>query len=150
MNPDIFTLQEMLARAFREAVHAMGPEHEVPVSIERPKDKSHGDFSTPVALILGKKLKKPPMVMAQDLLRHLKTDPSLVAKTEVAAPGFINLTLNEGIFHSILEGVLEQNEAYGKNLQAKDQNVLLEFVSANPTGPLNIVNARAAALGDSI
>jgi arginyl-tRNA synthetase len=120
------------------------------VNIERPKEKTHGDFSCPVAMFLAKKLKKSPILIAQEIVQNLKLDPDFITHVEVASPGFINLKLHPQIFYRTLEKALDENETYGKSFQGKGEKVLLEFVSANPTGPLNIVSARAAALGESI
>lgn len=149
MTGDIFSIHKTLAAAFQRAAE---PFHagDVPVIIEKPRDRSHGDLSSPIAMTLAKRVKKPPMAVAQELLQNLKFDPALVDRAEPAAPGFINLRLNPGVYYAGLEETLAQNELYGKNKQALGQRLLLEFVSANPTGPLNVVSARAAALGDSI
>jgi arginyl-tRNA synthetase len=147
MAPDIFSIQKSIIQAFTQAVSGFEAE-DVVVNIERPRDKSHGDFSCPVAMNLAKKLKKAPMAIAQDIVKNLKLDPALVAKVEVVTPGFINLRLDPNVLYISLERALAQNESFGKNDQGKDEKILLEFVSANPTGPLNVVNARSAALGD--
>ena len=149
MNPDIFSIHKYLIDAFRKAAEPFGAA-DVSVSIESPKDKSHGDFASPIAMLLAKKLKKSPLSIAQDLINRLDLDPEIVLKTEIAPPGFINLRINPSLFHSGLELALRQGGDFGENDQEKNVKVILEFVSANPTGPLNIVSARAAALGDSI
>ncbi len=119
-------------------------------TLESPKDKAHGDYATPVAMALAKRLKKAPLPIAQEIVGRLQVDPLLLNKAEAAAPGFINLKLTPNAFYGVLEAVLVQGPNYGQNMQLKDQRILLEFVSANPTGPLNVVNARAAVLGDAI
>ena len=149
MKTDIFAVQISLSKSLQDAVAALGEEVLI-ASIERPKDKSHGDFASPVALSLAKKLKKAPLVIAQELIQRAKMDPELVESAQVAPPGFINIKLKPAAYHSILEQVLEEKDAYGKNDQGAGEKLLFEFVSANPTGPLNIVSARAAALGDCI
>jgi len=150
MQPlDIFKIQNILSDAFTLAIEPFGIQ-EVAVNIERPKDKTHGDFSCPVAMLLAKKLKKQPLLIAQEIVKNLKLDSGFITNVEVAAPGFINLKLHPQAFYQTLQRTLEENEAYGKSVQGKGEKILLEFVSANPTGPLNIVSARAAALGESI
>lgn len=146
---DIFKIQNLLINAFSLAIEKYGIS-DVVINIERPKEKSHGDFSCPVAMLLAKKLKKQPLLIAQEILRNFKIDPQLLSQVDVAPPGFINLKLNPQIFYQILKQTLDENDNYGKSDQGKDEKILLEFVSANPTGPLNIVSARAAALGESI
>ncbi len=120
------------------------------MTLESPKDKAHGDYATPLAMALAKKLKKPPLPIAREIAGKLDLDPALVGKAEAVAPGFINLRLTPAAFFSVLEGALAKGPRYGENAQLKETRLLLEFVSANPTGPLNVVNARAAVLGDAI
>lgn len=149
MNTDIFSIQQNLTGALRTVVSS----YEVPditVALESPKDKAHGDYATPVAMALAKKLKKSPLSIAQEITGKLSMDPALVSKVEAAAPGFINLKLTPECFYGVLEGVLAGGTHYGENKQLSERRLLLEFVSANPTGPLNVVNARAAVLGDAI
>ena len=123
---------------------------ETNVTIDVPKDDGHGDFSTPIAMILGKKLRQAPLTMAQRIAEKVTFEENLVSGIEVAPPGFINIKLHPEVFHSSLEYALNLGNSFGRNEEEAGQRVLLEFVSANPTGPLNVVNARAAALGDSI
>jgi arginyl-tRNA synthetase len=139
----------LLINAFSLAIEPYGI-FDVVINIERPKERTHGDFSCPVAMFLAKKLKKQPLVIAQEIVENLKLDPGLITSVEVAPPGFINLKLHPQVFYQTLKRTLEENENYGKSTHGKAEKVLLEFVSANPTGPLNIVSARAAALGESI
>jgi arginyl-tRNA synthetase len=149
LSLDIFRIQNLLINAFSLAIEPYGI-FDVVINIERPKERFHGDFSCPVAMFLAKKLKKQPLLIAQEIVENLKLDPGLITSVEVASPGFINLKLHPQVFYQTLERTLEENENYGKSTQGKAEKVLLEFVSANPTGPLNIVSARAAALGESI
>ncbi len=149
MNLDIFSIQKALLIALRSAISSYG-DPDISVTLESPKDPAHGDYATPVAMALAKKLKKPPLPIAQEIIGKLDLDPALVGKAEAAAPGFINLRLTPAAFFSVLEGALAQGPRYGENFQLKETRLLLEFVSANPTGPLNVVNARAAVLGDAI
>jgi arginyl-tRNA synthetase len=149
VNIDIFSIQDSLRSALGEAARGLCAE-ETAVTLERPKDKSHGDFATPLAMTLAKKLKKPPLEIARLILENLKTEKGLVQEAQVAPPGFINIRLHPSARYSALQLALEQDQDFGKNRQFSGLKVLLEFVSANPTGPLNVVNARAAALGDSI
>ena len=149
MNQDIFSIQQTLTSALQSAI-APYAVSDISVTLESPKDKTHGDYATPLALSLAKKLKKPPFPLAQEIVGRLKVDPALLGKAEAAAPGFINLKLTPNAFYGVLEMVLTQGPHYGQNNQLKNYRILLEFVSANPTGPLNVVNARAAVLGDAI
>lgn len=146
---DIFSIHEKVLQALTDVLFSMGDSEIIPI-VERPKDNSHGDFSSPVAMSLSKKLKRPPLAIAEEISKNLKLDISIITRVEIAPPGFINFWLNPEVFYSSLSQVLRQNSDYGKNDQGKGEKVLLEFVSANPTGPLNVVNARSSALGDSI
>lgn len=146
---DIFSIKKTIAEGFRKALEDLGfPE--LPVSIEIPKEKGHGDFSSPISLLLSKKLKQPPMAIAGEIIPKLNFPKGFLLKAQAAAPGFINLTLHPEIYHLALLEAIQQDQKYGENRQGAGLKILLEFVSANPTGPLNVVNARAAALGDSI
>lgn len=149
MNHDIFSIQQSLIDALKSAVSSFGV-FDIKVTLESSKEKAHGDFSTPLALSLAKKMGKPPLLVAQEVVQNLKIDPNLVEKTETAGPGFINFKLNPRALYEVLESALALGGHYGENNCLKDRRILLEFVSANPTGPLNVVNARAAVLGDSI
>ena len=148
MNPDIFSIQQTLTDALHRATDSYGAG--VPVNLESPKDKSHGDFSSPVALALGKKMKKAPLALAQEIAQKLKDTPGLGAQVEAVAPGFVNFKLAPQAFFGVLEEALARGSRYGQNRRLQGFHLLLEFVSANPTGPLNVVNARAAVLGDAI
>ncbi len=149
MNPDIFTLQQALRTALKNSASSLGLP-DCAITLEAPKDKSHGDYSTPLALSLGKQLKRPPLEIAREIAANLKTEEPLLESVVAAPPGFINMKLIPSAYYSALSGALAQDERYGTNVQGAGQKMLLEFVSSNPTGPLNVVNARAAALGDSI
>lgn len=149
MNSDIFSIQENIISGLQKIVSSYGVP-EITLTLESPKDKSHGDYSTPVAMALAKRLKKAPLPIAQEITGKLSLNPDLVDKVEAVAPGFINLKLTSSAFHSVLEGALAAGPRYGESRQLKNHHMLLEFVSANPTGPLNVVNARAAVLGDAI
>ncbi len=146
---DIFWIKKTLTDAFEKALGELGFS-DVAASIEIPKEKGHGDFSSPVAMFLAKKMKKAPLAIAQEIVQHLSFSKDFLLKLEIAPPGFINLTLNPRVYHEALLFAIQQDRQFGENNRSKGSKILLEFVSANPTGPLNVVNARAAALGDSI
>lgn len=149
MKHDVFSIHQALTAALNSAIKPFDIS-DVPVLLESPKDKSHGDFATPVAMTLAKKLKKPPLSIAQEVVRKLVFDKDLVSQADAAPPGFINIKLAPKAFYDVLENALALGPKYGENPELKEKNLLLEFVSANPTGPLNVVNARAAVLGDAI
>lgn len=119
------------------------------VMVERCKDKQHGDFASNIALILAKPAKMKPRDIAQLLTEHLSGD-SIVRKIEVAGPGFINFFLAEGSQFSVVEQILEQGENFGLSKVGQGERVQVEFVSANPTGPLHVGHGRGAAFGATV
>lgn len=120
------------------------------VELSRPRDPAHGDVATNVALVLARSLKAKPTDVAQRLVAALELPPGLVRKVEVAGPGFINVFLAESQLASVLEAVLGAGERYGRSDAGQGRPVNVEFVSANPTGPLHVGHGRQAALGDAI
>ena len=139
-----------LAALFRSALTKVAPEAaDAEVLIERPRDPAHGDFACNLALQLAKRLKKNPRQLAEQLVAALPADPQ-VAKLEVAGAGFINIRLMPRAKHGAVGRVLAEGAGYGRTRAAQPQNVMVEFVSANPTGPLHVGHGRQAALGDAI
>jgi arginyl-tRNA synthetase len=120
------------------------------VELERPRDPAHGDVATNLALALAKSLKQKPRAVAERLVATLQLPQGLVRKIEIAGPGFINFFLAETQLASILETVLAAGEHYGRGAGARRTRMNVEFVSANPTGPLHVGHGRGAALGDGI
>jgi arginyl-tRNA synthetase len=121
----------------------------VDIHIERPKTLEHGDYSTNIALQLTKILKKNPREIAQLIIEKVGLDPS-IDRLEIAGPGFINFYLSSAGKSSIINSIISQSTNYGHNLTSKNQKLQVEFVSANPTGPLHIGHGRGAAIGDSL
>lgn len=119
------------------------------IQVEITKDKSHGDFASNIALSLAKPAKKNPRELANLLLSGLPAS-EYIDKTEIAGPGFINFFLKQGASHAVIKTILAQGEQYGCNTSGNNQKVQVEFVSANPTGPLHVGHGRGAAVGDSI
>ncbi len=119
------------------------------INLEIPKDKAHGNFASNLALVLSKAAKKSPREVAQNLTANFGPNPYL-ADVQIAGPGFINFHLNDLWLVEALASILKQREEYGDNSDLKEKKIQLEFVSANPVGPMNVVNARAAALGDTL
>ncbi len=118
------------------------------IVINRPRQEGFGDFATPLALNLAKAMRKAPKALAQELLAALAYDPAVISQVTVDGPGFLNFHFTPAYWHQVLAAVLQQREAFGKSTWAAGRRINLEFVSANPTGPLNVVNARAASVGD--
>jgi len=149
-------MRERLAEIVEEALRTLvqeagGDPSELPtVALELPRQKEHGDFACNAALVLGKRLGRPPRELAARLVDLLTAHPGLVARAEVAGPGFVNLWLAESRWQSLLGGVLARPAEFGRGDARKGQRVQVEFVSANPTGPLSIGHGRQAVLGDCI
>ncbi|HPY96473.1 MAG TPA: arginine--tRNA ligase [Candidatus Cloacimonadota bacterium] len=118
-------------------------------TIETPKNIEFGDFSSNIALVSAKQNKQTPMELAELINTKFKRNKNFSAVT-VAKPGFLNFTISRSLYVEIIEEILSAGTEYGKSNYGNETKVLLEFVSANPTGPLNIVSARAAAFGDTI
>ncbi len=138
-----------LADLLRAALLSVAPEQaETPINLERPKQAGHGDFASNLALQLAKPLKRNPRELANLLLAELpKSD--LIAKAEVAGAGFINFTLVSDAKTAVVRSVLERGEAFGRG-DKSGVKVQVEFVSANPTGPLHVGHGRGAAYGASL
>jgi arginyl-tRNA synthetase len=121
----------------------------VPVEIERPANPAHGDLATSVALKLARPLRRSPVAIAESIAAHLEaTETSGIAEVGVAAPGFLNLRLRAGLLERLLDEARAAGEAFGRMVTDHPIHVNVEFVSANPTGPLTVGNARGAFVGD--
>ncbi|MGH7511488.1 MAG: arginine--tRNA ligase [Gemmatimonadales bacterium] len=118
--------------------------------LERPRDPGHGDLATNLAMVLAKRERANPRKTAERVLEELHLSPDLVAKTEIAGPGFINFWLAQDQLAAVHRTILEQGRSYGRSTAGAGLKVNVEFVSANPTGPLHVGHGRGAALGDAI
>ncbi len=118
--------------------------------LERPRDSHHGDLASSVALQLAKKLNRKPRELAEDIVSRLDISTGAISKIEIAGPGFINFWLAESALSDVLLRVLELGADYGRSDVGQGRRVNVEFVSANPTGPLHVGHGRGAALGDAI
>ncbi len=145
----IHPLKEQLALLVGAALEVIAPDAPVSLEIERPKNPAHGDFSSNAAMQLARPLKKNPRELAQAVLLELPPSP-LVARAEIAGAGFINFHLTPAAWHGIVQRVRSERDAFGRGDAGAGQRVLVEFVSANPTGPLHVGHGRQAALGDAI
>ena len=123
---------------------------EVKANVEIPKDTANGDYTTTFALAAAKAMKKNPREIANTLLENLKLEGTYFASAEIAGPGFLNFRLAPAWYQALLETVEREGEHYGKNDSLQGQKVMVEFVSANPTGPMHMGNARGGVLGDSL
>ena len=120
------------------------------ITIEVPKEKSYGDFSTNIAMQLTKQLRNSPNKIAEIILKNSKTEGTYIKEIQIAGPGFINFYLDNSWLYRVLPIIQKEDNNYGKSEIGKGQKVMVEFVSANPTGPLHMGNARGGALGDCI
>jgi arginyl-tRNA synthetase len=143
-------MREYLRAAVTASLQKNGIPAPGPIVIERPRQEGHGDLTTNVALTMAKQAGMKPRDLAQRIADHLSVDPTTVAKVEVAGPGFINVTFTETFFRRQLQELLTQGERFGRSTMGAGKRVQVEFVSANPTGPLTVGHGRGAVFGDSI
>jgi len=144
--------RQAIAELVRQALGTLpaAPPH---VELQRPKLPEHGDLSSPVALSLARELRQPPRQVAEQIAARLRQLPrfgDLLEAVEVAGPGFINLRLNAAAKQAVARAVLAQRGRFGDGSEGRGRRVVVEFVSANPTGPLHVGHARQAALGDAL
>jgi arginyl-tRNA synthetase len=118
--------------------------------LERPREASHGDLSTNLAMRLAKPLGRKPRELAAEIIEGLETPDGLIERTEIAGPGFINFWLGEQALHSVLQRIIADGASYGASRHGTGRRVNVEFVSANPTGPLHVGHGRGAAVGDAV
>lgn len=156
MTNTIEKMREQVKQAVWNAIEAAvnaGELSQLPdfeITVEIPKEKGFGDFSTNAAMQMTKLLKKAPRLIAEAVAKNISTENTYIEKVEVAGPGFINFYLDKKWLLDALSEVYAKREEYGKVDLGKGQKVMVEFVSANPTGPLHMGNARGGALGDCI
>ncbi len=120
------------------------------IQLEKPNDPEHGDAATNIALMLAGQLKNNSHAIAEQIVENLQYDSKKIAAVEIAGPGFINFRYAENYLYDELKKILEKDASFGKSETNKGQKVLIEFVSANPTGPLTVGHGRNAVLGDTI
>ena len=138
--------------AYEKAVEAGQLPGGCPVtpSVEIPKDTANGDYTTTFCLAAAKALRQNPRALAQTLLEHLDLDGSYFTSVEMAGPGFLNFRLGENWFRDTVACVEQEGAEYGSNDSLSGQKIMVEFVSANPTGPMHMGNARGGVLGDTL
>ena len=145
------SLESVLYQALKAAVEAGElPLNEIPQpSLERPREEGHGDWACTIAMRLAKAAHMNPRAIAQEIVDHLPEN-NLVESFEIAGPGFINLTLTNASFQAVVSEARQQGSDFGKSELSEPCKVNLEYVSANPTGPMHVGHGRWAALGDAI
>ncbi|MCI4167538.1 arginine--tRNA ligase [Bacillus spizizenii] len=146
-------MKDVLKEEIKAAVLKAGlaEESQIPnVVLETPKDKTHGDYSTNMAMQLARIAKKAPRQIAEEIVSHFDKGKASIEKLDIAGPGFINFYMNNQYLTKLIPSVLEAGEAYGETNIGNGERVQVEFVSANPTGDLHLGHARGAAVGDSL
>jgi arginyl-tRNA synthetase len=141
-------LLEALSRAKEKGELKL--EKQPAIALETPREKSHGDLATTLALTLAKPESKPPRKVAEIIIGNIQDEAGIIEKTEIAGPGFINFTLKRDRWKQTLFEIDAEGQQYGLKNIGRGEKVLLEFVSANPTGPLHVGHGRGAALGDAL
>ena len=149
-------MKNIIESALNGAVQALNsnenlniPTDKIVSSIERTRDVAHGDFASNLAMMLARELKSSPRQIAEKLIAALPSNP-LIEKVDIAGAGFMNFTLSKDAYYNELNDVMLQQDKYGHNDSANGMKVQVEFVSANPTGPLHVGHGRGAAVGDSL
>ena len=143
-------MKDFLQSQFRRALEALGFPADVPVAFEKPRVAAHGDLTTNIAMVLAQKARRNPRDLAADIVRRLSVDPGLVSRIEVAGPGFINVSLTESFYRSQLKELIARGGTFGRSEAGAGKRVQVEFVSANPTGPLTVGHGRGAVFGDTV
>jgi len=148
-------LKDQLQALFNQAIDQLRAddiipaEHELNIQFERTRQKEHGDFACNVAMTLAKVARRNPREVASLLVEALPA-AELITKVEIAGPGFINLFLAQDVRYAVIDAVFEQGHRYGLGKANSKQKIMVEFVSANPTGPLHVGHGRGAAYGDAL
>ena len=143
-------VRQELRKILERAVARVLPAHaDVPVALERPKQALHGDYASNVALALARRAQRNPRQLAEALIASLPSSP-LIERAEIAGAGFINFFLTPAARQAVVARILQEGDQFGRVATPSGQRVMVEFVSANPTGPLHVGHGRQAALGDAI
>ena len=152
VNDAFMQVKELVMTALGELVaEGTFPEEPIPAFIsEIPADPKNGDVSTNAAMVCARPFRNNPRAIAQSIVEKIRLEGSCFERCEVAGPGFINFFYSPLWYAQVLKAVLEEKEGYGKTDMGRGKRVLVEFVSANPTGPMHIGNARGGAIGDCL
>ncbi|MEI6805755.1 MAG: arginine--tRNA ligase, partial [Myxococcaceae bacterium] len=143
-------IERLLNKILKDTVLALWPEISMPNSaVELPKNPEHGDYASNIAMILAKPLGLSPREIAQKITQNLVDPDSMIDSAEIAGPGFINFRISNASLQKVVPEILKQGLNYGQHA-SNHKKVLVEFVSANPTGPLHLGHARPAFLGDAV
>lgn len=143
-------MKEYLQLIFEEASKKLSYLNNINFTFDVPKIETHGDLSSNAAMLLVKQLKKKPRDIAGEIISSFNYDPKIIIKIEIAGPGFINFFFAPGFISQIIKNVLSENKDYGKSKKYSGRKANVEFVSANPTGPLTVGHGRNAVFGDTV
>jgi arginyl-tRNA synthetase len=143
-------MKRYLTEKVTAALASLNYEGGAKLTFDKPREESHGDLTTNIAMILAKQLGKNPRAIAQEITGALKVEPEYVSKVEIAGPGFINFRFTEKFFNHQVGTLLAQGESFGRSNLGEKKKTQVEFVSANPTGPLSVGHGRQAAIGDTL
>ncbi len=143
-------MKKYLQKIFKEGSKQLAYLGEVELTFDTPKIETHGDLSSNAAMILSKKLKRNPREIATEILSILNIDESIISKTEIAGPGFINFYFTPAFVAGIVNDIIAGGDSFGKSKKYFGKRANVEFVSANPTGPLTVGHGRNAVIGDTI
>ena len=145
----VMNIEQNIKNSIALKVSSLGQEINLnDIVLERPKYEGQGDLSTNIAMKLAKVFHKAPVVLAKEIISDLNIEG--VDKIEIAGPGFINFFISKNQITSLIKTIIEQGKNYGSTTLGKNEKVLLEYVSANPTGALHLGHARGAAIGDCL
>ena len=156
MSQIVKQAEEQLKQAIIKAVELAQQNEQLPKAempqfiIEKPSDKKNGDFSSNIAMAGARTFHLAPRAIAQAIINNIKFENDLIEKVEIAGPGFINFYFSDNYYSEILKDIVESGENYGRTNYGEGKRILVEFVSANPTGPMHIGNARGGAIGDCL
>ncbi len=143
-------MKDVLRTSLEDALRRIRAPEDAMIVFERPRQAGHGDLTTNIAMVLAKRMGKPPRVLAGEIIAAWNLDRSFVRSIEVAGPGFINLSFADRFYTAQLGTILEARERYGRTEGGAGKRVQVEFVSANPTGPLTVGHGRGAVFGDTV
>ena len=144
-------IENLIASALAglEATGALPPAHGVAIAVDHTKSKEHGDYACNIALVLAKQARAKPRELAEKIVKALPASDTVI-KVEIAGPGFINFFLRPDANHGVIRDILDQRESFGRSRLGAGRKVQVEFVSANPTGPLHVGHGRGAAYGATL
>ncbi|MGA1790772.1 MAG: arginine--tRNA ligase [bacterium] len=150
MRESIINALYLSIKNFLKQDYPSFPFHDIPINLEATKNQQHGDVTSNIAFLLGKRLKKRPIDIAKEIVKQFQIESNIIERISVAEPGFINFSLSNQYWQKVIDSVIDKADSYGHSDLGQKKRVLIEFVSANPTGPLHIGHGRCAAFGDTL